>query len=266
MRRSYTFDGCEGQTVEVHVYADADEVELFQNGVSMGTLPCGEAQEYQAAFSIPYRPGTLEAVARRGGTEAGRDILRTAGETVRLALHADKVVPQDGGEALCFLSIQAVDKDGVPVCNEGGEVTVRLSGGQLLALGNADPKPDRDTLYHGDACPLYEGTALAVIRGSGGCLAEAALGDLSAQLSMDFTSAKAGEQAVHDVHPGPLDLPLGELMENAAAMAVLEKYIAPVVKNPMAGAMAGMSLKKIFGMSGQTAPEGLASSLAAALA
>lgn len=265
VRRSYTFDGCEGQTVEVHVYADADEVELFQNGVSMGTLPCGEEQEYQAVFSIPYRPGTLEAVARRGSTETGRDVLRTAGEAAGLVLHADHVAVPDGGEELCFLSIQAVDKDGVPVFDEGGEVTVTLSGGQLLALGSADPKPNREALYHSDACPLYEGTALAVIRGNDDCAAEVTLGNVKTRTVISFSSAEPAELPVHDVRPGPLDLPLGELMANAAAMAVLEKYIAPVVKNPMVSAMAGMSLKKIFSMSGQAAPEGLQRSLAEAL-
>lgn len=265
VRRSYTFGGCEGQAVEVHIYADADEVELIQNGVSMGTLPCGEAQAYQAVFSIPYRPGTLEAVARRGGTETGRDVLRTAGEAAGLALHADRVAVPDGGEELCFLSIQAVDKDGVPVFDEGGEVTVTLSGGQLLALGSADPKPNREALYHSDACPLYEGTALAVIRGNGDCAAEVTLGNVKTRTVISFSSAEPAELPVHDVRPGPLDLPLGELMANTAAMAVLEKYIAPVVKNPMVSAMAGMSLKKIFSMSGQAAPEGLQRSLAEAL-
>lgn len=205
-------------------------------------------------------------MARRGGAEAGRDILRTAGEAAGLVLCADKPDMQDGGEELCFLTIRAVDKDGTPAFDESGEVTVKLSGGQLLALGSADPKPDRKALYGSDTCPLYEGTALAVIRGNGDCTAEVTLGGLSAQLSIHFMPAKTVEQPIRDVHSGPLDLPLGELMANAAAMAVLEKYIAPVIKNPMVSAIAGMSLKKIFGMSGQAAPEGLESSLAEALA
>lgn len=60
VRRSYTFDGHEERTLEVHVYAGADQVERFQNGVSQGTLPCGKAQEYQAVFTVPYRPGRLD--------------------------------------------------------------------------------------------------------------------------------------------------------------------------------------------------------------
>ena len=266
VRRSYTFGGCEGQTMEVHIYADADEVELFQNGVSMGTLPCGVEQEYQAVFSIPYKPGTLEAVARRGGAETGRDMLRTAGETASLALHADKVVPSDGGEELCFLTIQAVDQDGTPVFDETGEVNVKVSGGgRLLALGAADPRPERKSLYCGDACPMFEGTAMAVIHGGGDCTAEAALGNITARISIPFTRTELEALPVHDVRLGPLDLPLGELMAHLGVMEVLRTFLPAVVDTPMVSAMAGMSLKKIFGMSGQTAPEGLEEALTKAL-
>lgn len=233
----------------------------------MGSLPCGEAQEYQAVFSVPYQPGTLEVAARRNGAETGRDILRTAGETAGLALYADMTAPQDGGEALCFLTIQAVDKDGAPAFDESGEVKVKLSGGRLLALGSADPKPDLSVLYHSETCPLYEGTALAVILGTGGdCAVEATMGNsITTRISVPFARTEPEKLPVHDVRPGPLDLPLGELMANKAALAVLEKFISPVVNNPMAGAMAGMSLKKIFSMSGQPIPAGLEAELIAAM-
>lgn len=270
VQRSYTFDGCEGQTVEVHIYADADEVELFQNGVRMGALPCSEEQEYHAVFSIPYRPGTLEAVVRRNGVETGRDILRTAGETANLALHADKVVPPDSGEALCFLIIQAVDQAGTPAYNETGEVNVKVSGGgRLLALGAADPKPDRKLLYCGDTCPMFEGTVMAVIKGDPGaanCTVEATLGSRAqANLTIAFSPIISAPAPVHDVLPGPLNLPLGKLMAHPGAMEVLRTFLPAIVNNPMAGAMAGMSLKKIFGMSGQAAPEGLEDALTKAL-
>lgn len=45
VQRNYTFPGCEGQDVEVNIYADADEVELLLNGRSLGRKPCTEAQE-----------------------------------------------------------------------------------------------------------------------------------------------------------------------------------------------------------------------------
>ena len=115
VERNYTFDGQEGQMVEVHIYANADEVELLQNGVSVGVLPCGEGERYQAVFSVPYQPGTLEAVAWKDGIELGRDRLCTSGRLAGLALQADRTEINDSGNDLCFLHIQAVDQDGAPV-------------------------------------------------------------------------------------------------------------------------------------------------------
>ena len=265
VRRSYTFAGCEGQDVEVHIYADADEVELVQNGVSMGKLPCTEAQEYTAVFTIPYVPGRLEAVSYANGQETGRDALQTAGETAALTVSADRPAIAGDGDDLAFVTIRALDANGVPVFDETGEVTVKvLGGGELLALGAADPKPDRTRLFSGDCCPMFEGTVMAVIRserGAKGCMVEASLGGVTARLPIGFTSVETPDALVHDVKPGPLDLPLGELMENAGAMEVLKTYLAAIVDNPMVSAMQGMSLKKIFSMSRMTAPEGLEQAL-----
>ena len=38
---SWSWDGHEGEPVAVEVYADADEVELFVNGASVGRQPAG---------------------------------------------------------------------------------------------------------------------------------------------------------------------------------------------------------------------------------
>lgn len=265
VRRSYTFAGCEGWDVEVHIYADADEVELLQNGVSMGRLPCTEAQEYTAVFTVPYVPGRLEAVSYTNGLETGRDVLQTAGEAAALSMCADRPVIAGDGDDLAFVTIRALDADGVHVFDETGEVTVRvLGGGELLALGAADPKPDRVRLFAGERCPLFEGTAMAVIhseRGAKGCMVEASLGEITARLPIGFTAVEEPAAPVHDVKPGPLDLPLGELMADPGAMEVLKTYLAPIVDNPMVSAMQGMSLKKIFSISRMSAPDGLEQAL-----
>lgn len=146
--------------------------------------------------------------------------------------------------------------------DEAGEVAVKVSDGALLALGAADPKPDRVRLFTGGSCPMFEGTAMAVIRGGPGCAVEVTLRDVAAKLSVPFAQAAEGNDPVHDVRPGPLDLPLGELIKDHAALAVLKTYLGAMIDNPMVSAMQGMSLKKIFSMSGQPAPDGLEDALA----
>jgi len=259
VQRSYTWPGDEGKEIEVNIYADADEVELFCNGKSMGKQPCTVEQEYIAVFRFPYQPGTLEAVSYKDGRETGRDTLTTAGPVAALRLTPDRPAIRADGDDLCFVLIEAVDEAGNPVPCAQGEVTVSLlGGGKLTALGTADPKPDRLLPFAGPACPLYEGRALAVVRsgaGAKGGLLTAALGSIKAELGIGFAPVETEvEPPVHECRPGAADLPLGELLHNPTARAVLAQVLGPMLDSPMIAQMHGMSLKKLLSMGGQALP------------
>lgn len=68
----------------VNVYSNADEIELFQEGVSLGRKPVSEETKYFASFETTYRLGKLEAMCYRDGAEDGRDELVTAAEAEEL--------------------------------------------------------------------------------------------------------------------------------------------------------------------------------------
>lgn len=54
--------------------------------------------------------------------------------------------------------------------------------------------------------------------------------------------------------PAPADLPLGELLHNPTARAVLAQVLGPMLDSPMIAQMHGMSLKKLLSMGGQALP------------
>ncbi len=258
VERNYTYPGFEGQSMEVHVYARTDEVELLQNGVSMGRKPCGENEQWQAVFTVPYASGMLEAVSYEAGREVGRDILSTAGPLTKLELRVENTVCADGRD-LCFVTIQAVDEAGRPVYAAEDEITVTVQGAELLALGSADPKPDRSHPFTGPVCPLYHGQAMAVIRpakGSKGCLVKAEAAGRTTTLPIGFTAVESEEDPYvsEPVSGAALELPLGVLMENKAALAVLKSVLGPMLDNPMLSAMKGMPLGRLLGMGGQSLP------------
>lgn len=60
---SWSFEGREGKPVQLEVYADAEEVELFLNGKSAGKAIITEKDRYKAAFELLCQPGTIEAVS-----------------------------------------------------------------------------------------------------------------------------------------------------------------------------------------------------------
>lgn len=259
VQRNYTFNGCEGQQVEVHVYADAEEIELFQNGKSVAKAPCGKKEEYLAAFTVTYQPGSISVIARRNGTEIGRDVLYTADPTATLSLQADRAEILGDGEDLSFLTIMAVDEHGNHVFNDSSEIRVSVQGGgSLVALGNADPKPDKLIPYGGESCQLYEGKAMAIIRsetGSKGCFVnvESSAG-IKSQTSIRFLATETRNAPVADIKPGAIDLPLSELISQGKAHSILRKFLGQLVDSDMFASVQNLSLKKLMSMNGTPIP------------
>ncbi|MCR6660553.1 MAG: glycoside hydrolase family 2 protein [Asticcacaulis sp.] len=95
---SWTWPGQEGKALEVDVYSELPQVELFLNGKSLGRKAVGVDTEYKAIYAVPYAPGRLVAVGYRDGQEAGRWELRTAGDPAVAQLSSDKAQIRANGE------------------------------------------------------------------------------------------------------------------------------------------------------------------------
>lgn len=122
---SWTWNGYEGKPAVVNVYSNADEVELFQNGRSLGRKPVSEETSYYVSFETRYQPGKLEALCYRNGVEDGGDELVTAGVDVELCVNADKKVLAADGADLSYVTICFKDKDGNVNLQAKKEVTIR---------------------------------------------------------------------------------------------------------------------------------------------
>jgi hypothetical protein len=137
-------------------------VELRCNGEVVARTEVGKERRHIATFDTTYVPGDLVAVALRGGEEHGRTVLRTAGETVQLALALDRESVRSEGD-LAFVEISLVDADGLGHVCVDREVTVTVSGaGVLQGLGSANPCSTDD--YTASTCTTFLGRALAVAR------------------------------------------------------------------------------------------------------
>ena len=71
---------------------------------------------------------------------------------------------------------------------------------------------------------------------------------------------------MHEAAPSAADLPLGTLLENEKARAVLAKVLGPMLESPMLAQMKSMSLKKLLSMGGQALPSEVLHALDAACA
>lgn len=158
---SWTWPGYEGEKASVDVYANADEVELFLNGESLGRRQVSSV--YVVTFEVPYHPGTLEAVSYLNGTEVGRSMLQTAGPVVKLKMETERSVLPADGDSLAFVKIRLIDAAGNFNRFERVAVTVKVDGSAVLqGFGSADPSCEGS--YQSHTWNTYDGSVMAVVR------------------------------------------------------------------------------------------------------
>lgn len=152
---------------EVEVSSNCDEVELFLNDQSLGRQPRA-ADAAPLAWKVPYAPGTLRAVGRIGGHEAATHVLRTAGPAARLVAEVDRATVAADWNDVAFVSVRAVDAQGVVVPAAVQPVTFAAAGpGVIAAVDNADradpaPFPALERrLFQGRCLALVKATAPA---------------------------------------------------------------------------------------------------------
>jgi beta-galactosidase len=102
----------DGQAVDLWAYYNnADEVELFVNGVSQGVKSKGE-DDLHVSWRVTYQPGEVKAVSRKDGKIVAEQTIRTAGEPTSVRLTADRSEIKVDGYDLSYITVEIVDKDG----------------------------------------------------------------------------------------------------------------------------------------------------------
>lgn len=156
---SWSWEGCEGKPADVEVYARAAKVELFINGKAVGSKAM--QNDCIARFRCTYEKGVIEAVSYdKDGSEIGRSSLKTAKEKTCLKAVPEKKSVKSG--ELCFIWLRYTDEEGTLKPLKRGILQADVTGGELLALGNACPYNELG--YVGRKTDTYYGEAMAVVK------------------------------------------------------------------------------------------------------
>jgi len=151
-----------GDTIDVWAYTNAEEVELFLNGASLGVKRKPEDVSH-LMWRVAYAPGTLRAVARTGGHVMTPAEVKTAGAPARLALAPDRSRIRSDGDDLSYVTVTVLDRDGVPVPTAESVVHFRVTGGaQIVGVDNGDAFSHAS--LKGDRMALFSGKALVIVR------------------------------------------------------------------------------------------------------
>ena len=134
----WNLDGHEGDSIDVWVYSNCDEVQLTVNGKNLGrqAMPKNGHLSWRAV----YRPGSVRAVGYKDGKRVMTETVETTGAPARIVLSADRPVIQADGRdvAVCRVELQDKKKRFVPTACD--ELTFSVSGPvRILGVGNGDP-------------------------------------------------------------------------------------------------------------------------------
>ncbi len=180
----WNWAGKEGQNIPVMAYTNADEVELFLNGKSLGRkkhfgepvdLPVGPnisqdrkyMSKYRLEWQVPYQPGSLKAIAYQNGKEVASDEVRTAGAPAQVRLTPDRATIQGDGEDLSFVTVRIEDKDGNVVPMADNLVHFNVTGaGALRAVDNGNAATTEP--FNADQRKAFSGLALLIVRSNHG--------------------------------------------------------------------------------------------------
>ena len=181
---SWNWAGFVGKNIPVRVFTNADSVELFLNDQSLGVKnfladteivtetkknkdkpeTVTQNPSLHLAWSVPYAPGVLKAVAKKNGQVIATDEIRTAGAPAQITLTPDRDKIVANGQDLSYIKVTILDKDGNVCPDADNEIKFSLDGkaGILAGLDNGDATNHES--FQGTQHKAFHGLALAVLK------------------------------------------------------------------------------------------------------
>jgi beta-galactosidase len=140
----WNWPGKEGKLIDVWVNSNADNVELFLNGKSLGKKDM--PRNSHLLWKVIYEPGTLEAVAYKNGRKIISKI-ETTGKPVEVVITPYKTTMIANGRDATVINVTAVDKEGREVPDADNLINFSITGyAKIIGVGNGDPsshEPDK---------------------------------------------------------------------------------------------------------------------------
>lgn len=126
-----------GKPIDVWVNTNADDVELFLNGKSLGkkTMP----RNSHLKWEVIYEPGTLEAIAYKKGKKLTSKV-ETTGQATKVILSPDRTTITADGKDADVINVYFVDANGKEVPDANNMIYFSISGdAKIIGVGNGDP-------------------------------------------------------------------------------------------------------------------------------
>ncbi|MFL6256021.1 MAG: glycoside hydrolase family 2 TIM barrel-domain containing protein [Pyrinomonadaceae bacterium] len=148
----------------VEVYSNAEQVELFLNGRSLGSK-ARPSDDAPRNWKVPFERGTLRAVGSSGGRVVATHELKTAGKPARVVLSVDKATLANAWDDVVHVEATVVDANGTVVPNASDLITFKASGpGRVVAVDSGDNASHEP--FQTSERRAYQGRCFAMLKAS----------------------------------------------------------------------------------------------------
>ena len=134
----WTWPGREGVEIPVVVYTNGDSAELFLNGKSLGRKTM-DPNVLQIIWMVPYKSGTLTAIAYKNGEKTVSESVSTASKPAGIKLSADRMTMKANRRDVVYITADIMDSKGTFVPYANNEITFDVKGSyKLIGVENGD--------------------------------------------------------------------------------------------------------------------------------
>ncbi|MBQ9677327.1 MAG: DUF4982 domain-containing protein [Prevotella sp.] len=165
----WNLKGWDGKEIEVWAYSNLDEVELLQDGKSLGRQAL--SKDGHLVWKTTYRPGKLVAYGYRNGKRVITERVETTGAAVRVEASVSKSTLRHDGQDVVVVDLTLKDQKGRYVPDACDQLQVSVMGdAEILGWGNGDPGYKVAERPQGSdrqiaTIPAFMGNAQLLIRG-----------------------------------------------------------------------------------------------------
>lgn len=155
-----------GQEVDVWAYySNADEVELFLNGKSLG-VKSKQNDDLHISWRVKFEPGTIKAISRKDGVVVLEKEIQTAGNASKIELVSNKETIKNDHYDLVYVTINVLDNEGNLVPNADDSIHFEVSGGGKL-VGVDNGYQANLSSFKASEIKAYNGKCVVIIQSNG---------------------------------------------------------------------------------------------------
>ncbi|WP_281228667.1 glycoside hydrolase family 2 TIM barrel-domain containing protein [Flavobacterium aquiphilum] len=147
---------------KVNVYSNCDEVELFLNEKSLGTVK-KPADDSPREWNVTFEKGTIKAIGKNNGKVVAQEEFESAGKPAKIVISKSNPALSNNWDDVSFITATIVDDKGVRCANADNLIKFSVSGaGKIIATDNGNIISHED--YLSPEKRAFSGKAIAIIR------------------------------------------------------------------------------------------------------